>query len=153
MGEYKATLQWERNGGEVLKGKYSREHTWTFDGGLTVPASSSPLVVPLPYSNPAGVDPEEAFVASIASCHMLTFLYLASKQSIVVDHYRDEAVGTMAKGENGVPWMKRVTLNPKITYSGDRLPTEQEVAHLHHLAHEQCYIANSIKTEVITRTS
>src|SRR3954447_14853497 len=105
MGEYKATLQWQRNGGDVLKGKYSREHTWTFDGGLTVPASSSPSVVPVPYSNPAGVDPEEAFIASISSCHMLTYVYLASKQGFQVDSYEDTAIGKMEKNEKGIPWV------------------------------------------------
>src|SRR5947199_7861975 len=116
MSEHKATISWKRTSAEFLKGKYSREHTWTFDGGVTVPASSSPSAVPLPWSNPACVDPEEAFVAAISSCHMLTFLYLASKQGIQVDSYEDEAVGTMTKNEKGVPCVSSVTLNPKIVY-------------------------------------
>jgi len=151
MAEHKATIRWQRNGAEFLKGKYSREHSWTFDGGLTVAASSSPSVVPAPYSNPASVDPEEAFVASISSCHMLTFLYLAYKEGFQVDTYSDEAVGIMAKNENGVPWVATVTLHPRIEYGGGRIPTAQELEHLHHLAHEQCFIANSIKTKVIVR--
>ena len=97
MSEYKATIKWQRISPDFLKGRYSREHTWTFDGGFTMPASSSPSVVPVPFSNPAHVDPEEALVASISSCHMLTFLYLASKQGFQIDSYEDEAVGVMTK--------------------------------------------------------
>jgi organic hydroperoxide reductase OsmC/OhrA len=148
MSEYKVTIEWHRKGEDFLKGKYSREHTWVFDGGVTVPASSSPAVVPVPYANPACVDPEEAFVASVSSCHMLTFVYLAGKQLFQVDSYRDEAVGVMTKNVAGVPWMSLVTLHPKISYSGEKLPTAEEEKQLHHLAHEQCYIANSIKTDV-----
>jgi organic hydroperoxide reductase OsmC/OhrA len=148
MSEYKATIKWQRTSSDFLKGRYSREHTWTFDGGVTVPASVSPSVVPVPFSNPAYVDPEEAFVAAISSCHMLTFLHLASKQGFQVDSYEDESVGVMAKNEKGVPWISLVTLNPKIIYSTDKLPTPADENQLHHLAHEQCYIANSIKTEV-----
>src|SRR3974390_2034102 len=105
MSEHKATIRWQRAGPEFLKGKYSREHTWTFDGGLTVPASSSPSVVPLPYSNAANVDPEEAFVASISSCHMLSYLFLACRQGFQVDSHQDEALGVMAKNDKGVPWV------------------------------------------------
>ena len=123
MAEYAATIQWRRNSPDFLKGKYSREHTWTFDGGVTVPASPSPHVVPAPWSNSACVDPEEAFVASIASCHMLTFLFLASKQGFQTDCYEDEAVGTMTKNEKGVPWINAVALRPKIVFSGEKIPT------------------------------
>src|ERR1051325_7579253 len=148
MSKQKATIDWKRSGPDFLKGKYSREHTWTFDGGLTVPASPSPSVVPAPWSNPAHVDPEEAFVAAISSCHMLTFVYLASRQGFVVDHYRDEAVGAMTKNEQGTPWISVVTLHPEIVYSGEKRPTPEETERLHHLAHQQCFIANSVKTEV-----
>ncbi len=148
MSEYKATIKWQRTSPDFLKGKYSREHTWTFDGGVTVPASSSPSVVPVPYSNPAHVDPEEAFVASISSCHMLTFVYLAGKRGFQMDSYEDEAVGVLTKNEKGAPWVSLVTLHPKIVYSGDKKPSPADEKQLHHLAHEQCYIANSIKTEV-----
>jgi len=148
MAEYKAAIRWKRGNGDFLKGKYSREHTWQFDGGLTVRASSSPHVVPTPWSNPANVDPEEAFVASVSSCHMLTFLYLASKQGFQIESYDDEAVGTMTKGANGAPWVSLVTLNPQIVYGGDKKPDHSQEEHLHHQAHEQCFIANSIKTEV-----
>ncbi len=148
MSEHKATLNWQRSGADFLKGRYSREHTWTFDGGAIMPASSSPSAVPVPYSNPALVDPEEAFVASIASCHLLTYLYLASRQGFQVDSYHDEAVGVLTKNERGVPWVSAVTLNPHIAYSGEKLPTPADEERLHHLAHEQCFIANSVKTQV-----
>ena len=148
MSQHKAIIDWKRSGPDFLKGRYSREHTWTFDGGLSVPASPSPSVVPVPWSNPANVDPEEAFVASISSCHMLTWLFLASRAGFEVESYRDEAVGVMTKNENGVPWVSAVTLNPVIVYAGDKRPDAAEDARLHHLAHEQCFIANSVKTVV-----
>ena len=148
MSEHKATIHWTRTSPDFLKGRYSREHTWSFDGGVTVPASPSPAVVPAPYSNAANVDPEEAFVAAVSSCHMLTYLYLASQQGFQVDSYFDEAVGMMAKNERGIPWVSLVMLHPKIAYSGEKLPTPAEERHLHQIAHEQCFIANSIKTDV-----
>jgi organic hydroperoxide reductase OsmC/OhrA len=148
MSEHKATIRWKRTSPDFLKGRYSREHTWTFDGGLTIPASPSPTVVPVPYSNPAHVDPEEAFVASISSCHMLTFIFFAGKQGFVVDSYEDEAVGTMSKNEKGIPWLSSVVLHPKIVYSGDKIPTSEDESKLHHLAHENCFIANSVKTAI-----
>lgn len=151
MSDYQAIISWKRTSGDFLKGKYSREHTWTFDGGFTMPASPSPHVVPVPYSNPAHVDPEEAFVAAIASCHMLTFLYVASKHGFQIDHYADTAVGTMTRNEQGVPWMSQVVLNPRIAYSGEKLPSPADEEHLHHRAHEQCYIANSVRTEIVVR--
>ncbi len=153
MSEHKAIIRWQCTGAEFLKGRYSREHTWTFDGGATVPASPSPAVVPAPWSNPAHVDPEEAFVAAVSSCHMLTFLYLASKAGFQVDAYEDESTGVMAKNEKGVPWVSIVSLQPRIVFRGAKLPTPEEEARLHHLAHEQCFIANSIKTEVVVRSS
>src|ERR1035437_3994267 len=122
MSEHKATIFWERTSPDFLKGRYSREHTWTFDGGVTVPASPSPSAVPAPYSNPACVDPEEAFVASVSSCHMLTFLYLASRSGFQVDSYQDESIGLMTKDEKGVPWVSSIHLNPKIAYGGGKLP-------------------------------
>ena len=149
MSEHRAIVSWKRTSPDFLKGKYSREHTWTFDGGATIPASPSPSVVPVPYSNPAHVDPEEAYVAAISSCHMLTYLYLASQKGFQVDGYHDEAVGVMAKNERGVLWVSLVTLHPQIAYSGDKLPTPSDEEELHHKSDEQCFIANSIKTEVI----
>jgi organic hydroperoxide reductase OsmC/OhrA len=152
MSEHKATIHWQRTGPDFLKGGYSREHTWTFDGGTVVPASASPSVVPAPWSNPLAVDPEEAFVASISSCHMLTFVYLASRQGFQVDSYHDEAVGRMTKNEKGVAWVGSVSLNPQIVYGGGKAPTPDELVELHHQAHEQCFIANSVKTEVTVAT-
>lgn len=149
MSEHKAIIKWRCESADFLKGRYSREHTWTFDGGLSIAASASPLVVPQPFSNPANVDPEEAFVASISSCHMLTFVYLAGRQGFQVDSYEDEAVGGMTKNERGVPWVSKVTLNPRIVYSGATRPSPADEERLHHQAHEQCFIANSIKTEVV----
>lgn len=150
MAEHKATVRWTLPGDAdaFLKGRYSREHTWTFDGGVTVPASPAPSVVPVPYSNPAGVDPEEAYVASIASCHMLTFLYVAMREGFVVERYEDDAVGVMRKNERGAIWVAAVTLRPRIAYGGEKHPSARDVDHLHHLAHEQCFIANSVKTEI-----
>jgi len=149
MSEHKATIHWQCSGPDFLKGKYSREHTWVFDGGATVAASPSPSIVPAPWSNPACVDPEEAFVAAIASCHMLTFLWLASKQGYQVERYDDEGIGTMTKNDRGVPWISRIALRPQIVWSGDKQPTAAEIDHLHHSAHEQCFIANSVKTEIL----
>jgi organic hydroperoxide reductase OsmC/OhrA len=148
MSEYKATIKWTRTSPDFLKGKYSREHTWTFDGGVTVPATSSQHVVPVPYSNPANVDPEEAFVASLSSCHRLTFLFMAQKQGFQIDAYEDEAVGVVAKNEAGRMWVSTVTLNPKIAFGGEKQPSSQDLERLHHQAHEYCFIANSVKTEV-----
>jgi organic hydroperoxide reductase OsmC/OhrA len=147
--EHTATLTWERSGPDFLKGKYSRVHAWTFDGGVTVPASPSPSVVPAPWSNAAHVDPEEAFVASIASCHLLTFLWLASREGFQPDSYEDQAVGVMTKNERGVPWVSRVTLRPRITWSGEKQPDAADLDRLHYRAHEQCFIANSVKTEIV----
>ncbi len=148
MAEYKVTIRWTLGSGEFLKGRFSREHTWTFDGGATVPASASPGVVPAPYSNPAGVDPEEAFVAAIASCHMMTYLHVASRAGFVVERYEDEAVGVLRKNERGAIWVAAVTLHPRIGYGGDSRPTAEDEHRLHELAHEQCFIANSVKTEI-----
>ncbi len=145
MSEHHASLRWIRTGTDFRRGQFSRAHTWTFDGGLTVPASASPGVVPAPWSDPAAVDPEEAFVASLASCHMLTFVWLASRAGFVVETYEDHAVGTLTKNERGIPWISHVTLHPRITW-GERTPTTAELDDLHHHAHEQCFIANSVKT-------
>lgn len=154
MPEHKATLEWHLDdAADFPKGRYSREHTWTFDGGFSMPASASPSVVPPPLSNPANVDPEEAFVASIASCHMLSFLFVAARKGFALLSYEDEAVGKMSKGANGVPWVSTVVLNPRIEYAGGRAPTREEVDNLHHEAHGQCFIANSVKTEVTVNTA
>ena len=148
MSEHKATIQWSCAGPDFLKGKYSREHSWSFDGGAALQASPSPAVVPAPWSNPALIDPEEAFVASIASCHMLTFLWLAGRAGFQADSYQDEAIGIMTKNERGMPWVSAVTLRPRIVWSGAKMPSVTDLENLHHQAHEQCFIANSVKTEV-----
>jgi organic hydroperoxide reductase OsmC/OhrA len=150
--EYIAVIRWQCSGPDFLKGKYSREHTWTFDGGVTVAASSAPSSVPAPWSNPACVDPEEAFVASIASCHMLTFVWLASRAGFVLASYEDNASGVMTKNDRGVPWVSKVTLRPRLEWSSENRPTPSQIDELHHHAHEQCYIANSVKTEVLVET-
>ena len=153
MSEHKAFILWESTGGEFTKGRYSREHVWKFDGGATVPASPSPSVVRPPFSNPDCVDPEEAFVAAVSSCHMLTYLFLAGRKGFEVLRYEDEAVGVMTKNAAGVPWVSTITLNVRIAYGGEegKVPTMEEEDRLHHEAHEQCYIANSIRTEVVVR--
>jgi organic hydroperoxide reductase OsmC/OhrA len=148
MSEHKATILWNQPSPEYTQGRYSREHTWTFDGGLTVPASASPSVVRPPFSNPANIDPEEAFVASVASCHMLTFLHVARLAGFKVDRYEDTAIGKMTPNERKVPWISAVTLHPKVVYGGDKRPTADEEARLHHEAHEGCFIAQSVKTEI-----
>jgi organic hydroperoxide reductase OsmC/OhrA len=151
MSEHTATIRWTRTGPDFAKGKYSREHTWSFDGGVTVPASPSPHVVPAPWSNAANVDPEEAFVAAVASCHMLTFLWLASNEGFVADSYEDKAAGVMTNNERGVLWVSEVTLRPRIVWSGPCQPAPADIARLHHETHEQCFIAQSIKTNVIVK--
>jgi organic hydroperoxide reductase OsmC/OhrA len=148
MSEHRAVVEWAKPGPEYLKGRYSREHTWRFDGGASVLASSSPSVVPAPLSNPAGVDPEEAFIASLSSCHMLTFLDLARRKGFAVEHYLDEAVGHLAKNADGTMWISDVTLNPKITYVGGQRPSAEQEDDLHHQAHKFCFISNSVKTDV-----
>lgn len=148
MAHHHAGISWKNAGPNFLKGQFSREHSWRFDGGALVAASSSPAVVPAPNSNPANVDPEEAYVASLSSCHMLTFLYLAGRQGFEVESYEDEAVGITSRNEKGATWVSTVILHPKIVYAGARQPTAEQVQHLHHQAHEQCFIANSVKTEI-----
>jgi len=151
MSEYSATVNWVRQPQEnYIDNQYSRGHKWQFDGGVTVAASSSPHVVPLPYSVEANVDPEEAFVASLSSCHMLFFLSIAAKRKFVVDEYTDQAVGVMEKDDTGKISMTKVTLRPKIKFSGERQPSFAQLEKMHHQSHEQCFIANSVKTKVIT---
>jgi organic hydroperoxide reductase OsmC/OhrA len=148
MSQHQATIRWNlREGDDFARGTYSREHEWSFDGGAIVPASPAPSVVKPPLSNPACVDPEEAFVASIASCHMLTFLYLAGRAGFVIESYLDTAVGSMAKNQQGRPWVEKVVLSPEVRYRGEG-PGQEAEDGLHHQAHEQCFIANSVKTSV-----
>jgi organic hydroperoxide reductase OsmC/OhrA len=148
MGEYTAVIEWQRKGEVFTDNRYSRGHTWRFDGGVEVPASASPHVVPAPLSVAAAVDPEEAFVAALSSCHMLWFLSIAAKKGFRVENYRDEAIGIMAKNAEGRLAMTKVTLRPKIEFGGDRLPGREDIEAMHHEAHNECFIANSVKTDV-----
>jgi organic hydroperoxide reductase OsmC/OhrA len=148
LSDYRATVAWDRAGAAFTDQRYSRGHRWRFDGGVEVPASASPHVVPLPMSVAAAVDPEEAFVASLSSCHMLFFLSLAAKRGFVVDSYVDEAVGTMARNAGGKLAITRVTLHPLAHFSGEKRPSRAEEDALHHAAHGECFIANSVRTEV-----
>jgi organic hydroperoxide reductase OsmC/OhrA len=148
MGSYTATVEWKRGSDEVFSdNRYGRGHQWSFDGGVSFRASSSPHVVPK-YSDPTGVDPEEAFIASLSSCHMLTFLYLAAKKGFVIDSYRDEAEGVMGRNDKGRFFVKSVTLRPAIVWAGQQ-PSAKDIETLHHMAHDECFIANSVTTEVV----
>ena len=151
MSEYTAKILWERdNKEEFIDNKYSRAHQWDFDGGASVAASSSPHIVALPYSVEENVDPEEAFIASLSSCHMLFFLQIAAKRKFIVDKYVDKAIGIMDKDSNGKTSMTKVTLRPNVKFSGEKCPTIQQLEKMHHQSHEQCFIANSVKTEIVT---
>ena len=150
MSEYVATVRWQRGTQSFTDDKYSRGHEWEFDGGITVPASASPDIVPVPMSVAENVDPEEAFVASMSSCHMLFFLAIAAHSGFVVDEYTDTATGRLEKNAEGKTAMTKVVLRPNASYSGDRIPDREKIEKMHHRAHEQCYIANSVKTEVST---
>ncbi|WP_338770288.1 OsmC family protein [Massilia sp. METH4] len=146
--QFEARLEWQRNGQPFLDQKYSRGHEWIFDGGARVPASSSPLSVPLPMSVADNVDPEEALIAATASCHMLFFLSIAAKRGHVVESYIDHAVGLLEKTAEGRMAMTNITLRPEIVFAGGDWPGEEEIAAMHHEAHDKCYIANSLKTEI-----
>ena len=145
--QYIADIIWNSDGSHFTAGTYSRAHKWRFDCGIEVEASASPSVVPLPYSREDAVDPEEAFVAAISSCHMLTFLYLAAKRGIDILSYHDRAVGCMEASTGGRLAVTRVILKPEIAYRGD-VPSKTTIDSLHHAAHEECFIANSVKTEI-----
>ncbi|HUK34596.1 MAG TPA: OsmC family protein [Vicinamibacterales bacterium] len=150
MHKYEARVSWSRGTGEKFTdNRYSRAHEWAFDGGLAVKASSSPSVVPLPLSAADAIDPEEALVASVSSCHMLYFLFFAAKRGFVVDSYVDSALGELAKGENGKQLISRITLRPRIVIGGEKRPSPDDLASLHHAAHEECFIANSLKSEIV----
>jgi organic hydroperoxide reductase OsmC/OhrA len=149
MAQYVASVRWERENGAVFTdNRYSRSHRWTFDGGTEVPASASPHVVPIPLSDPKGVDPEEAFVAALSSCHMLWFLFVAAKRAFIVDSYRDDAVGVMGKNADGRIAMTNVALRPVIRFSGGKVPDAAEISTMHDEAHHACFIANSVRTLV-----
>lgn len=151
MSEYTAQIIWHRdNDQQFIDNQYSRGHQWHFDGGATVPASSSPHIVPPPYSVEENVDPEEAFIASLSSCHMLFFLSIAAKNKFIVDHYLDKAIGIMGKDSDDNIAMTQVTLRPEVKFSGERQPTIEKLEAMHHQSHQQCFIANSVKTIVLT---
>lgn len=149
MHTYTATVLWTRPADAPFKdNKYSRAHEWRFDGGAVVPASSSPLSVRVPLSNPAAVDPEEALVAAVSSCHMLFFLSYAAAAGFVIDRYEDEAVGEMGKTAKGATAIVKVRLRPKIAWVG-AAPSDEQLEKLNHRSHQDCYIANSIIADVV----
>lgn len=148
MSEYTATIKWQRGEQGFLDDNYSRGHVWEFDGGVSLPATASPHIVPLPKSVAENVDPEEAFVASLSSCHMLFFLSIAAKNGYIVDTYTDYAIGYLEKNEQGKVAMTTVKLRPNVSFSGEQLPTGAQIRKIHEQSHAQCFIANSVKTEV-----
>ncbi len=150
MSKHTATIRWQRDNDEIFSdNQYSRGHVWEFDGGVTIPASSSPHVVPM-HSVAENVDPEEAFIAALSSCHMLVFLSIAAKRRYVVDRYEDHAGGVLGEDEHGKTSVTTVWLRPQVTFNGENIPDEAQLRKMHHLSHEHCFIANSVKTEVIT---
>lgn len=153
MAHYSAQIVWSRGEQPFTDNRYSRAHQWLFDGGVECAASSSPHVVPLPFSVEQAVDPEEAFVASLSSCHMLWFLSLAAKHGYCVDRYVDRASGTMGRNGEGRIAMLQVVLAPEVAFSGDKIPTAEEHEQLHAWAHHECFIANSVRSEVLCRPS
>jgi organic hydroperoxide reductase OsmC/OhrA len=150
MSQHRATIRWSRNGATFTDNNYSRGHSWSFDGGAVVAASASPDVVPLPHSVAENVDPEEAFVAALSSCHMLVFLAIAAKRRWLVDDYVDDAIGLLAENADGRLAVTEVTLRPRVVFAGDRQPSVAQLERLHHRAHELCFIANSVCTTVTT---
>jgi len=152
MSRYQATVSWKNNGPDFLGNKYSREHQWQFEGGKVVQATAAPDIVPAPWSNPANVDPEAAFVASLSSCHMLFFLYFAARQGFELESYEDQAEGVLEKNEQGKMSMTRVVLRPRIAYSGAKTPNKETLDKLHQAAHEHCFIANSVNTIITIET-
>jgi organic hydroperoxide reductase OsmC/OhrA len=146
--EHRATIVWHLQGDDFAKGRYSRVHEWRFDGGITVPASPAPGVVPAPFISEQAVDPEEAYVAAISSCHMLTFLDLIRRIGVVVETYEDEAVGEMEELERHRYAVTKVTLKPKIVFRGEA-PDAAKLAEMHEKAHKYCFVANSVKSEIV----
>ncbi len=151
MAVHTALVEWEQTTGDFLKGTYTRAHRWTFDGGVTVPASASPSVVPVPYATADGVDPEEAFVAALAACHMLSFLHVARLAGVVVRGYRDQAEGQLSRDATGRWWVSRVELRPVVRYAEGDVPSPEAEAALHAEAHATCFIAASVKTDLVVR--
>jgi len=148
MTDYHASITWQRDGAKFTDNRYRRLHTWTFDEGLEVPASASPDSVPLPYSEARAVDPEEALVAAVSSCHMLWFLSIAAKKGFTVERYADTPVGTLGTNARGKEAITAITLRPDITFGGDKRPSQDEIESIHHEAHDVCCLANSVSAEV-----
>jgi organic hydroperoxide reductase OsmC/OhrA len=153
VGQYSAAVSWDRGDAPFVDKRYSRAHVWSFDGGTVVRASSSPESVPVPYSDPSAVDPEEAFVAALASCHMLWFLAIAAKRGYCVQAYRDNAVGTLAPDPRGKLCMTTVSLRPHVGFTAAKVPTPELVREMHEEAHRECFLANSVTTQVTTTPS
>jgi organic hydroperoxide reductase OsmC/OhrA len=147
LHKHESSILWERKNQPFVDNKYSRAHQWEFDG-ITIPASSSPAVLPVPLSLAEAIDPEEALVAATSSCHMLFFLSIAAKRGFVVDSYSDQAYGTMGKDSEGKTFMSKISLRPSIVFFGTKQPNDTEIAEIHYLAHEQCFVGNSLKSEV-----
>lgn len=146
---YSVKIFWKKSLDEAfVDSKYNRSHTWSFDGGIEIPASSSPHVVPVPMSNESAVDPEEAFVAAVSSCHMLWFLSIAAEKNFIIESYEDNAIGVLGKNEEGKLAMTKITLKPKVNFNDRTVPPIEQVDELHRLAHEKCFIANSVKTKI-----
>lgn len=148
MASIEIGIQWISDGSDFLRQQYSRKHCWTLDGGTQIQASSSPDIVPVPLSDPSAIDPEEAFVAAISSCHMLWFLSLAAKKRLSIERYHDRAIGEMNADADGVPWISKVTLRPAIEWS-EAAPTREKIEQIHELAHQQCFIARSVRSEIV----
>jgi organic hydroperoxide reductase OsmC/OhrA len=149
MANYIANVEWSRGQQIFVDNRYSRSHQIQFDGGVKLAASSSPHVVPVPFSDIAAVDPEEMFVASLSSCHMLWFLSIAAKAGFIVDTYSDNAEGKMEKTFSNKLIMSQVILKPQAVFSGNQLPSIPDIIQMHHQAHDECFIANSVKTTVV----
>jgi organic hydroperoxide reductase OsmC/OhrA len=148
MSEHHAVVRWQRGSADFARGRYSRAHEWRFDGGVVVPASASPAVVRAPWSDPAGVDPEEALVAAASSCHMLWFLSLAAERGFIVETYDDEAIGSLGRFADGREGIVDIVLRPRIVFGGDKQPDAAGIADVHEAAHENCFIANSLKSAI-----
>lgn len=148
MKSHTAHIEWQRGSSSFTDHRYSRVHRWSFDGGLQVPASASPAIVKAPYSDPAAVDPEEAFVAALASCHMLWFLDLAAREGVQIERYADHAEGALEKRADGKLWLARIRLLPAVVVSGARRPDDNLMRQLHNRAHDECFLANALKSEI-----
>ncbi|PKF79579.1 peroxiredoxin [Vibrio sp. vnigr-6D03] len=149
MTTHHATIRWQKSENQTFTdSQFSRAHSWEFDGGLCLQASSSPLVIPSPLSDETAVDPEEAYVATLSSCHMMAFLAIAAKRKYVVEHYEDKAFGILSEGEDGKQWVSNVSLNPNVVFSGSKIPTPEQLQKLHVMAHKNCFIANSVKSKI-----